>query len=199
MTIQRTISNINRQYYELKILYPEMIIKEEAQPQEIKDQKEFEHHIKKLLDLGCIDKSKSPHRSSVIIVNKHSKIVRGESRMIINYKRLNNNTQLDSYNIPNKKVLINKIQNSYWHSKFDCKSGFWQVKMHPESKKWTAFTCTEGHFKWNVMLFGLKNAPQIFQRKMDEVFIYCKDFTCIYIDDILIFSKNKEEHTHHLK
>ena len=83
--------------------------------------------------------------------------------MVINYKRLNDNTQLDSYNIPNKEVLINKIQNSYWYSKFDCKSGFWQVKMHPESKKWTAFTCTEGHFEWNVMPFGLKNAPQIFQ------------------------------------
>ena len=54
--------------------------------------------------------------------------------MVINYKRLNDNTQLDSYNIPNKKVLINKIQNSYWYSKFDYKSGFWQVKMHPKSK-----------------------------------------------------------------
>ena len=119
--------------------------------------------------------------------------------MVINYKRLNDNTQLDSYNIPNKEVLINKIQNSYWYSKFDCKSRFWQVKMHPESKKWTGFTYTEEHFEWNVMPFGLKNAPQIFQRKMDEEFIDCKDFTCVYIDDILVFSKNKEEHTQHLK
>ena len=49
------------------------------------------------------------------------------------------------------------------------------------------------------MPFGLKNTPQRFQRKMDEVFIDCKYFTCVYIDDILVFSKNKEEHTQHLK
>ena len=49
------------------------------------------------------------------------------------------------------------------------------------------------------MPFGLKDAPQIFQRKMDEVFINYKDFTCIYIDNILVFSKNRDEHTQHLK
>jgi len=119
--------------------------------------------------------------------------------MVYNYKRLNDNTQLDGYTIPSKDVLINRIQKAKWFSKFDLKSGFHQVKMDPESIKWTAFSCSEGLFEWKVMPFGLKNAPQIFQRKMDNIFGEYKNFTCTYIDDVLVFSKTKEEHYLHLK
>ena len=71
--------------------------------------------------------------------------------------------------------------------------------MHPDSIKWTAFSCSKGLFEWKVMSFGLKNAPQIFQRKMDNIFGNYKEFTCTYIDDALVFSKTKEEHYLHLK
>jgi len=79
-------------------------------------------------------------------------------------------------------VLINRIK---WFSKFDLKPGFHQVKMHPDSVKWTAFSCSEGLFEWKVIPFGLKNAPQIFQRKMDNIFGNYKEFMCTYIDDVL--------------
>lgn len=71
--------------------------------------------------------------------------------------------------------------------------------MHPESIEWTAFTCPEGHFEWLVMPFGLKNAPSIFQRKMDDIFLKHKRFVITYIDDILGFSKSKQEHRGHLQ
>ena len=119
--------------------------------------------------------------------------------MVINYKRLNDNTIDDSYNIPDKIVLINRIQNCKIFSTFDLKSGFWQIKMHPNSIEWTAFTCPEGHFEWLVMPFGLKNAPNIFQRKMEDIFNKHKDFAIVYIDDILVFSKNRQEHKGHLQ
>ena len=57
-----------------------------------------------------------------------------------------------------------------------------------------AFSCLEGLFEWKIMSFGLKNTPQIFQRKMDNIFGNYKEFTCTYIDDVLVFSKTKEEH-----
>ena len=60
--------------------------------------------------------------------------------------------------------------------------------MHPDSIKWTGFTTPPGHFEWLVMSFGLKNAPSIFQRKMDEIFNDCADFVRVYIDDILVYS-----------
>ena len=119
--------------------------------------------------------------------------------MVIDYRRLNDNTIDDGYDIPDKSELINSIQESKIFSKFDCKSGFWQIKMHPDSIEWTAFTYLLGHYEWLVMPFGLKNAPSIFQRKMDEVFSKYKKFVCIYIDDILVHSKSREEHVGHLK
>jgi len=81
-------------------------------------------------------------RSPAFIVNKHSEQKRGKTRMVYNYKRLNDNTQLDGYTILSKDVLINRIQKAKWFSKFDLKSGFHQVKMDPESIKWTAFSCS---------------------------------------------------------
>nr|KYP56645.1 Putative polyprotein [Cajanus cajan] len=119
--------------------------------------------------------------------------------MIYNYKRLNDNTHIDGYTIPSKDALINRIQKAKWFSKFDLKSGFHQVRMHPDSIKWTAFSCSEGLFEWQVMPFDLKNARKIFQRKMDNIFGQYKYFTCTYIDDVLVFSKTKEEHFLHSK
>lgn len=160
---------------------------------------EFKMHIEDLLKLKVIRRSNSPHRSPAFIVNKHSELVRGKSRMVIDYRRLNDNTIDDAYNIPDKNELINNIQSHNIFSKFDLKSGFWQVKMHPDSIPWTAFTCPLGHFEWLVMPFGLKNAPSILQRKMDDIFNQYRKFTSIYIDDILVHSKDKEEHISHLK
>ena len=89
--------------------------------------------------------------------------------MVVNYKQLNGNTIFDGYFLPNKETLIHKTRNCNWHSKFDCKSGFYHIKMTEESKPLTAFSTPQGHYEWNVLPFGLKNAPQIFQRKMDNI------------------------------
>ncbi|KAJ9544475.1 hypothetical protein OSB04_024182 [Centaurea solstitialis] len=129
------------------------------------DRGDFKMHIFKLLKLGVIRKSDSPHRSAAFIVRNHYQIVRGKSQMVINYKRVNDNTVDDAYNIPHKTVLINQIQNCKIFSKFDLKCGFWQVKMHPNNIKWTAFTCPEGHFEWLVMHLGLKTLLVFFKKK----------------------------------
>ena len=156
-------------------------------------------HINELLKLGVMRKSTSRHRSPAVLVNKHSEQVRSKSRMVIDYHYLNNNTVDNANDIPDKTKLINSIQKSKIFSKFDCKSGFWQIKMYHDSIEWTAFTCPLGHYEWLVMPFGLKNAQSIFQRKMDTIFNQYKNFVCVYIDDILALSKNKEEHISHLK
>lgn len=71
--------------------------------------------------------------------------------------------------------------------------------MHPDSIKWTAFTCPEGHYEWLVMPFRLKDAPSIFQRKMKNIFNKHSKFVVVYIDDILVFNKNRREHRGHLQ
>ncbi|BBG94330.1 transposable element gene [Prunus dulcis] len=109
------------------------------------------------------------------------------------------NTYEDSYKLPNKDELMNKIQESKYFSKFDCKSEFWQIRLAEESIKWIAFIYPEGHFEWLVMPFGLKNAPSIFQRKMDQIFKKYDNFCSVYVDDILVHSKNKNEQRKHLE
>ena len=101
--------------------------------------------------------------------------------------------------MPTKECLLGKIKDCTIFSKFDCKSGFLQVKMHPDSIHWTTFSCLEGHFEWLIMPFGLNNAPSIFRRKMDNIFRDNDSFVAVYIDDILVFSKNKKKHIGHLQ
>ena len=98
-----------------------------------KDREDYKTHINDLLKLEVIRRSDSPHRSSIFLVNKHNEQKRGKSRMIINYKRLNDNTEDDGYDIPRKEYLLGKIKDCMIFSKFDCKSVFWQVKMNPNS------------------------------------------------------------------
>ena len=159
------------------------------------DVKEFQIQLKEYLQL--IRPSKSPHSSPAFMVKNQNKINRNKARMVVNYKQLNDNTIFDGYFLPNKETLIHKTRNCNWHSKFDCKSGFYQIKMTEESKPLTAFSTPQGHYEWNVLPFGLKNAPQIFQRKMDNIFREY-DFIHVYVDDMLISSKTKEQHLKHL-
>ncbi|XP_004289412.1 PREDICTED: enzymatic polyprotein-like [Fragaria vesca subsp. vesca] len=118
--------------------------------------------------------------------------------MVIVYIDVNKKTVKDGYQIIQTRVLINRLKRAKVFSKFDAKSGFWQVKMHPDSIPLTAFGTPQGHYEWLVMSFGLKQAPSIFQRKMDNIFKHVADFCVVYIDDILVFSKTKEEHMKHL-
>ena len=163
----------------------------------LEDQKEFQVQIKELLNSKLIRPSHSPHSSPAFLVRKHAEIARGKARMVINYKKLNENTIFDGYFLPHKESLINWTRNKKIFSKFDCKSGFWQIKMHPDSIAYTAFSTPQGQYEWLVLPFGLKNAPQIFQRKMDIIFKEY-DFIFVYIDDILVLSDDIGTHLKHL-
>ena len=112
-----------------------------------KDKEDYKIHINDLLKLGVIKRLKSTLRSTAFLVNKHSEQKGGKSRMVINYKRLNDNIEDDEYDIPTKEYLLGKIKNCNIFSKFDRKSRFWPVKMHYDSIHWTAFSCPKGHFE----------------------------------------------------
>jgi len=119
---------------------------------------------------------------------------REKVRMIINYKKVNDNTVFDGYYISNETVIFNIIQGASWFSKMDYKSGYWHIKMDEENIPMTAFSIPQGHYEWIVKSFGLKNAPQIFQRRMDNIFKDLNHYCLVYIDNILILSKTIEQH-----
>jgi hypothetical protein len=74
------------------------------------------------------------------------------------------------------------------------KSGFWQIQIKEEDRYKTAFTTPFGRYEWNVMPFGLKNAPSEFQKIMNEIFLPYTSFIIVYIDDVLIFSQDIDQH-----
>ena len=115
--------------------------------------------------MNLIRESKSPHSSPAFMVRKHSEIKRGKARMMINYKEVNKNTKFDEYYIPNKEILINLARGKNYYSKFDCKSGFWQIKMDNDSIPITAFSTPRGHYKWMVMPFRLKKCSSSFSEE----------------------------------
>jgi hypothetical protein len=78
-------------------------------------------------------------------------------------------------------------------SKFDLKSGFWHIQIDPRDRYKTAFTVPFGQYEWNVMPFGLKNAPYEFQKIMNDFNLFSK-FTIIYIDDVLTFSNSIDKY-----
>ncbi|GKC93384.1 retrotransposon protein, putative, ty3-gypsy subclass [Tanacetum coccineum] len=119
--------------------------------------------------------------------------------MVFNYKSLNDNTYKDQYSLPGINTIIKRIGGAKIFSKFDLKLGFHQVAMDEESIPWTTFLVPGGLYEWLAMPFGLKNAPAVFQRKMDKCFKGTESFIAVYIDDILVFSKNEKDHVKHLE
>ena len=149
------------------------------------------------MQMNLIRESKNPHSSPAFMVRKQSEIKRGKERMVINYKEVNKNTKFNRYCIPNKEILINLARRKNYYNKFDCKSGFWQIKMDNDSIPITTFSTPRSH-EWMVMPFGLKNVPRVFQRKMDKRLSDYSYFITVYIDDMLIYSDNEKDHEKHL-
>ena len=116
----------------------------------------------------------------------------------MDYRALNSVTKLDS---PLTRIedLLDQLGSSKYFSTIDLASGFWQIKMHPTAQEKTAFVTNRGLYEFRVMLFGLTNAPAVFQRFMQQVVDPLNpasgpDFVSVYLDDILVFSRILEEH-----
>ena len=177
---------------------PKTVIKVRPMKYSPQDREEFGKQIQELLDMKIIIPSKSPHMSPAFLVENEAERRRGKKRMVVNYKSINDATIGDSHNLPNKDELLTLIRGKKMFSSLDCKSGFWQVLLDKESQLLTAFTCPQGHYQWIVVPFGLKQAPSIFQRHMQNAFRSFEKFCCVYVDDILIFSDNEQDHLRHL-
>ncbi|KAB5524881.1 hypothetical protein DKX38_022630 [Salix brachista] len=168
-------------------------------------QDKFKAHIKALLDMKVIRPSTSRHRTNAFIVQSGTfvdpvtgKETKGKECMVYDYRILNENMDKDQYSLPSINTIVQRIGNAKVFSKFDLKARFHQVAMEEESIPWTAFLVPGGLYEWLVMSFGLKNAPAIFQRKMDNCFAGTEKFIAVYIDDILVLSQDLDSHAEHL-
>ena len=155
--------------------------------------------INTLLKNKIIRPSKSPWSFSAFYVNNAAEQERGSPRLVINYKPLNSILKWIRYPILNKRDLLKLTFKANVYSKFDLKSGFWQIQVAEKDKYKTAFNVPFGQYEWNVMPFGLKNAPSEFQNIMNSIFNHISQMSIIYIDDVFIFSEDIDSHFKHLK
>nr|GEY69076.1 putative reverse transcriptase domain-containing protein [Tanacetum cinerariifolium] len=118
--------------------------------------------------------------------------------MCIDYQELNKLTVKNRYPLPRIDDLFDQLQGSSIYSKIDLRSGYHQLREPNISKK--IFRTPYGHYEFQVMPFGLTNAPEVFMDLMNRVCKpYLDKFMIVFIDDILIYSKDEEEHEEHLK
>ena len=123
----------------------------------------------------------------------------GKWRMCVDYRALNTRTVRDRYPLPSIQSILSTLGGSTVFSKIDLVSGFHQIRIQDEDIEKTAFNTQFGAFEWVVMPFGLCNAPSTFQRVVNDVLRdHLGIFVWVYIDDILVFSKDADEHQRHL-
>src|SRR6187399_457173 len=160
------------------------------------DLEEIKKQIKELLEKGFIRRSSSPWGALVLLVEKKD----GSLRMVVDYRALNEVTIKNKYPLPMINDLFDQLQGAKVFSKIDLRSGYHQIKIREKDIPKTAFTTRYGLYEYTVMSFGLTNTPAYFMSMMNKVFMEFLDkFVVVFIDDILIYSRNEEEHEEHLR
>jgi hypothetical protein len=152
--------------------------------------------LQDLLDKGFIRPSASPWGCPVLFVKKKDNSL----RLCVDYRPLNAVTIKNKYPLPCIDILFDQLAGAKIFSKIDLHSGYHQIKIKPSDIPKIAFLTRYGLYEYLVMSFGLTNAPVYFMYLMNSVFMPELDkFVMVFIDDIMIYSKTKEDHANHIR
>jgi hypothetical protein len=151
--------------------------------------------LKELLDLGLIRPSVSPWGAPVIFVKKKD----GSLWLCIDYRDLNRATVKNRYPMPRIDDLLDQMKGATVFSKIDLRLGYHQLRIKEGDIPKTTFRTRFGHYELVVVPFTLTNVPIVFMSLMNSIFWkYLDRFVQVFLDDILIYSKNGREHEEHL-
>ncbi|XP_071678354.1 uncharacterized protein [Lolium perenne] len=161
---------------------------------DVEELKELKKQLKEQLEKGFIRPSSSSWGAPVLFVMKKD----SSKRLVMDYRSLNEVTIKNKYPLPNINDLFDQLKGAKVFSKIDLRSGYFQMKIREQDIPKTAFTTRYGLYEYTVMPFGLTNAPAYFMAMMNKVFMeYLDKFVVVFIDDILIYSKDEAEHERH--
>ena len=142
-----------------------------------------------------ITESCSPAGAPVLFVRKKD----GSRRLCVDYRGINAITVRNRYPLPLINQLLDRLRSAKIFTRIDLRSAYYLLRIRKGDEWKTAFRTPFGHFQFNVMPFGLTNAPATFQHFLNDIFRpFLEYFVIIYIDDILVFSKNSSEHQIHV-
>ena len=158
-----------------------------------RDNQVVREEIDKMLEAGIIRPGNSPWTFPVVIAKKKDEL----PRFCVDYRLINARIKPSRWPIPLIDEIFDDLHGSIIYTLLDFFSGYWKIKMEEALKDVTAFTTRYGNFRFEVMPFGLINAPSTFQKMMDDIL---KDlpFARAYLDDVVIFSKSMDDHMRHV-
>ncbi|XP_046972455.1 uncharacterized protein LOC124539202 [Vanessa cardui] len=146
--------------------------------------------IQEMVDHGIIRESNSPYASPILLVQKKT----GDKRLCVDYRALNRKTKKEHYPLPRIEDQLDQLAGNKVFTSLDLASGYYQISIAEESRHKTAFVTPDGQYEYNRMPFGLVNAPSVFQRTINKILLEAKiKYAIVYMDDILIPSKDIEE------
>ena len=153
-------------------------------------------YLDESLASGFIRPSKSPAGAPILFVKKKD----GSLRLCVDYRGLNKITIKNRYPLPLISELLDRLKDAKLFTKLDLRGAYNLIRIKAGDEWKTAFRTRYGHFEYMVMPFGLTNAPATFQAYINEVLReHLDDFCVAYLDDILIFSPDKELHVKHVR
>ena len=144
-----------------------------------------------MMEQDVIEPCTSEWASPVVFAPKKD----GSTRFCVDYRRLNAVTKPDVYPLPRMDDCLDSLGDAMIFTTLDANSGYWQLPVAEEDRDKTTFTTFAGTFRYKRMPFGLRSAPATFQRALDIILSGVRWQTClIYLDDVIIFSKDIDSH-----
>ncbi|BFF99865.1 uncharacterized protein DMAD_00003 [Drosophila madeirensis] len=160
-------------------------------------QAEINQKVDELLELGCIEPSRSPYSSPIVMVKKKT----GQWRLCVDFRQVNAKSVKDAYPMPRIDYILDQFREARFISSLDLKDGYLQIPLEERNRQVTAFTVPgKGLYQWKVMPFGLQSASATFQRALDQVIgTEMMPHAFAYQDDIIVIGRTEKEHKENLK